>query len=78
LAGASIPLSGRLAAVADVYDALVTAHRYKHAWSSEEAVSHIVAGKGTQFEPRIVDALVAVIARRAASPSPTDNRAADT
>jgi HD-GYP domain-containing protein (c-di-GMP phosphodiesterase class II) len=65
-AGEAIPLSGRIVAVADVYDALVTAHRYKHAWTSHEAVGHIIAGKGTQFEPRIVDALVEVIARREA------------
>jgi response regulator RpfG family c-di-GMP phosphodiesterase len=64
LSGHAIPLSGRLVAVADVYDALVTAHRYKHAWSSIDAVSHIVAGRGTQFEPRVVDALVDVVARR--------------
>jgi putative two-component system response regulator len=64
--GADIPLSGRIVAVADVYDALVTVHRYKHAWTSQEAVEHVVAGRGTQFEPRIVDALVAVIARRRA------------
>jgi putative two-component system response regulator len=73
LAGNGIPLSGRLVAVADVYDALVTAHRYKHAWSSGEAVSHIVAGRGTQFEPRIVDALVEVVARRQALSAPSDS-----
>ncbi|MEP7202412.1 MAG: HD domain-containing phosphohydrolase [Ilumatobacteraceae bacterium] len=67
--GADIPLSGRIVAVADVYDALVTVHRYKHAWTSQEAVSHVVAGRGTQFEPRIVDALVAVIARRGSESS---------
>jgi putative two-component system response regulator len=64
LSGTAIPLSGRLVAVADVYDALITAHRYKHAWTSTEAVAHIVSGRGTQFEGRVVDALVAVIARR--------------
>ncbi len=67
--GTDIPLSGRIVAVADVYDALVTVHRYKHAWSSHEAVGHIVAGSGTQFEPRIVDALVAVVARHEAEAS---------
>jgi response regulator RpfG family c-di-GMP phosphodiesterase len=66
-AGDSIPLSGRIVAVADVYDALVTAHRYKHAWSSADAVNHMIAGKGTQFEPRIVDALVGVVAAREAA-----------
>ncbi len=69
LVGDRIPLSGRLVAVADVYDALVTAHRYKHAWSSSDAVNHIVAGRGTQFEPRIVDALVEVVAQREAMSS---------
>jgi putative two-component system response regulator len=62
LKGEAIPLSGRIVAVADVYDALITVHRYKLAWSSSDAVSHVVAGRGTQFEPRIVDALVAVVA----------------
>ncbi len=66
LAGDRIPLSGRLVAVADVYDALVTVHRYKHAWSSRDAVRHIVAGRGTQFEPRVVDVLVEVVSRREA------------
>ncbi|MEO7370218.1 MAG: HD domain-containing phosphohydrolase, partial [Ilumatobacteraceae bacterium] len=63
----AIPLSGRIVAVADVYDALVTAHRYKHAWTSHEAVDHIVAGRGVLFEARIVDALVSVIAKHDAA-----------
>src|SRR4029079_844778 len=70
LAADKIPLSGRIVAVADVYDALVTVHRYKHAWTSSDAVDHMVAGKGTQFEPRIVDALVDVIAAREAAAAP--------
>jgi response regulator RpfG family c-di-GMP phosphodiesterase len=70
LAADKIPLSGRIVAVADVYDALVTVHRYKHAWTSSDAVDHMVAGKGTQFEPRIVDALVEVIAAREAAAAP--------
>ena len=70
LAADKIPLSGRIVAVADVYDALVTVHRYKHAWTSSDAVDHMVAGKGTQFEPRIVDALVDVIAARKAAADP--------
>ncbi len=66
LTGERIPLSGRIVAVADVYDTLITVHRYKLAWSSTDAVNHVVAGRGTQFEPRIVDALVEVIAAREA------------
>ena len=72
LAGAAIPLSGRLVAVADVYDALITAHSYKRAWTSDEAVEHIVATRGTQFEPRIVDALVEVVARRTDTAPPDE------
>ncbi|MGZ7087746.1 MAG: HD-GYP domain-containing protein, partial [Ilumatobacteraceae bacterium] len=71
LKGEAIPLSGRLVAVADVYDALVTVHRYKLAWSSSDAVQHVVAGRGTHFEPRIVDALVEVIAARDAVARPS-------
>jgi putative two-component system response regulator len=69
LAGEAIPLSGRLVSVADVYDALVTAHRYKQAWSTGDAVRHIYGLRGTHFEPRVVDALVAVVSKReSASP----------
>jgi response regulator RpfG family c-di-GMP phosphodiesterase len=76
LAGDDIPLSGRIIAVADVYDALVHAHLYKPAWASADAVRHIVSEKGAHFEPRIVDALVSVIHRIAAdhaSAGPRDN-----
>ena len=76
LAGEAIPLSGRVVAVADVYDALVTAHGYKPAWSSQHAVGHIVASSGTLFEPRVVDALVEVIARREAA-VPSSSSSAD-
>jgi putative two-component system response regulator len=64
LAGESIPLSARIVSVADVYDALVTAHRYKGPWTPAAALRHMLAGRGAQFEPRIVDALVAVIGGR--------------
>jgi response regulator RpfG family c-di-GMP phosphodiesterase len=76
LSGEEIPLGGRVVAVADVYDALITERRYKPAWTSQDAVSHIVGCSGTQFEPRVVDALVVVIVRREAAvstnSSPTD------
>ena len=62
--GERIPLSGRIVAVADVYDALVSARVYKHAWTSVEAINYIASGRGTHFEPRIVRAFVAVMARR--------------
>jgi HD-GYP domain-containing protein (c-di-GMP phosphodiesterase class II) len=59
LQGEQIPLSGRLMAVADVYDALISKRVYKPAFSHEEAKKIIVEGRGTHFDPRIVDVFLA-------------------
>jgi len=55
ISGYDIPLSARIMAVADVYDALTTERPYKKAFSHEKAKSIIIEGKGTQFEPAIID-----------------------
>jgi putative two-component system response regulator len=55
LAGADIPLLGRIMAVVDVYDALVSERPYKKAFTHEEAVKIITDGSGTQFDPEIAD-----------------------
>ena len=55
LAGEDIPLSGRLMAIVDVYDALTFDRPYKKAFSHEEAVQIILAGKGSHFDPVLVD-----------------------
>lgn len=55
-----IPLSGRLMALADVYDALISERTYKKAFSHKEAKSIIIKGKGSHFDPQIVDAFIAV------------------
>ena len=60
LAGSDIPLSARLMAVADVYDALISRRVYKDAVSHEQAVGIILEGKGTQFDPDVVDAFAAI------------------
>ena len=60
----SIPLSGRIVTVADVFDALTSHRTYKHAWSALDAASYIVGARGSQFEPRIVDAFVQVVVRQ--------------
>lgn len=57
--GASTPLSARIVAVADVYDALTTARPYRAAWTHAAAVEWIRARAGTHFDPRIVDAFLA-------------------
>jgi putative two-component system response regulator len=53
LAGEEIPLEGRLMAIVDVYDALVSVRPYKKAFSHEEAVKIILDGGGTHFDPVI-------------------------
>ncbi|MDR0455573.1 MAG: response regulator [Treponema sp.] len=58
-----IPLTARLASLADVYDALVCARVYKAAFSYDEAIKIIVDGRGTQFDPVITDALMQIQGR---------------
>jgi putative two-component system response regulator len=60
LKDADIPLPARLASLADVYDALVCARVYKAAMPYTEAISIIKDGRGTQFDPVLVDAVVAI------------------
>ncbi|MCL2196727.1 MAG: response regulator [Treponema sp.] len=55
LKGTDIPLQGRVMAIADVYDALVSERSYKKAFTHEKAVEIILEGKGKQFDPKIVD-----------------------
>ncbi len=55
-----IPLSARLMAVADVYDALITKRVYKPAFSTEKATSIIAEGRGKHFDPDIADAMLAI------------------
>lgn len=59
LAGTSIPLAGRIMALADVYDALTTQHVYKPAYTHEQAREILLMGSGTQFDPDIVRAFLA-------------------
>lgn len=59
LAGTDIPLSGRLMALADVYDALVSSRLYKDPYSHEEARTIIIEGSGQHFDPDIVAAFLA-------------------
>jgi response regulator RpfG family c-di-GMP phosphodiesterase len=56
LCGQDIPLSARLMALADVYDALTTARVYKRAWTHEEARAHILSLRGKKFDPDVVAA----------------------
>ena len=60
LSGERIPLSARLMAVADVYDALISKRVYKAAVSHDEAVEELRAGSGTHFDPNIIEAFLAL------------------
>jgi len=58
LSKAEIPISGRLMALSDVYDALISKRVYKNAFSHDEAKAIILEGRGTHFDPDIVDAFI--------------------
>jgi cyclic di-GMP phosphodiesterase len=58
LAGEQIPISARIMAVADVYDALVSRRVYKKAMSHEKAVGIMIEGKGKHFDPDLIDAFL--------------------
>jgi len=60
LAGDNIPLSARLMAVADVYDALVSERPYKKPFSHSQACTMIAEGRGKHFDPDIVDAFLKI------------------
>ncbi|MDR2314252.1 MAG: response regulator [Spirochaetaceae bacterium] len=60
LAEDAIPLCSRIMAVADVYDAVVADRVYRKAMTTQEAYNLIIAGKGTHFDPRIIDAFMVV------------------
>ncbi len=60
LAGDAIPLSARIVAVADVYDALISKRVYKEAFSHEVTCGIILDARGSHFDPRLVDAFTAV------------------
>lgn len=60
LKGEEIPLWGRIMAVADVYDAIISRRSYKEPKSHKTALSYLIDHKGTQFDPDIIDAFLAV------------------
>jgi HD-GYP domain-containing protein (c-di-GMP phosphodiesterase class II) len=59
LKGDAIPVSGRLMALADVYDALISKRIYKEAFSHEQARDILLEGRGRHFDPDVLDAFVA-------------------
>lgn len=60
LSGDAIPISARLMAVADVYDALISKRVYKPAFSHEEAIDIMRKGRGSHFDPDILDVFLKI------------------
>ena len=58
LKGDEIPIEAQITSVADVFDALVSKRCYKSAWTIEQAYDEIVAQRGTQFGPEVIDAFI--------------------
>lgn len=78
LAGEEIPFEGRITAVADVFDALLSDRPYRPALSVEETVAVIRNGRGSQFDPRIVDILLEHLDETLSARGKIDPRPAET
>jgi len=61
LKGEEIPLSARIFAVVDVYDALTSDRSYRKAWPEEKVLAHIKSESGKHFDPRVVSAFLEMI-----------------
>ena len=70
LAGDGISLAARIVAVADVWDALTSDRAYRPAWPPDRALRHLETGRGTHFDPRCLDAFLALMAERGHRPAP--------
>ena len=60
LKGEQIPLSARIFAVIDVWDALNSDRPYRKAWTEDEALEYIAASAGKHFDPHVVEAFLAL------------------
>jgi putative two-component system response regulator len=72
VSGDSIPLSGRIVTVADVFDALTQQRPYKPAWPLEEAIAEVDRQRAHQFDPRAAEAFLRVMERNRQEPEPND------
>jgi len=79
LKGNDIPLTGRIVALADVFDALTSERPYKHAWTARDAVTLIKEDSGKHFDPRLVEQFLSLlpeivaIKEKYAEPVPADS-----
>ena len=70
LTGEEIPLESRIVFAADAYNAMTTDRPYRGALSQQQAINELRAGSGTQFDPRVTDALCVAVATTEAASSP--------
>jgi HD-GYP domain-containing protein (c-di-GMP phosphodiesterase class II) len=79
LAGEEIALAARIVSVADVWDALTSDRAYRPAWPPDRALRHLEAERGAHFDPRCLDAFLALMAERGHRPvgRPDEVAAAD-
>ena len=61
LKGEEIPMVGRICGLTDVFDALMSARPYKHAWRIDDTVEEIKKGRNTHFDPKVLDAFLNVL-----------------
>jgi putative nucleotidyltransferase with HDIG domain len=61
LKGEDIPLSARVFAIVDVWDALCSKRPYREAWEREQILDHIRKGSGKHFDPKVVEAFLALV-----------------
>jgi response regulator RpfG family c-di-GMP phosphodiesterase len=70
LSGEEIPLAGRICAICDVFDALLSSRPYKRAWTLAEALTEIREQRGRHFDPDLVDAFLRIAPRLHAELAP--------
>src|SRR5207244_8736729 len=58
LKGEEIPIGGRIVSLADVFDALTSTRPYRTAMTREKAIEFLQAGRGTQFDPRVMETFI--------------------
>ena len=62
LRGEEIPIEGRITAICDVFDTLISARPYKDPWSVQNAIDYLIEQSGKQFDPRLVELFVSPLA----------------
>ena len=69
MSGEDISFPGRIAAICDVYDALLTERPYKTAWTVQAALAYIESERGRHFDPGLADTFITLIGEESSPPS---------